>query len=308
MLKIHCLLNCFAAVLREQYDYRPLFWGEWDPSLSLTDMGEITYYSADIHPRTYTDRFRYLYGDAIVEWYEYKQSKESNYEQLRSLLARQQEEHHAIVQVDLFYLPYDKRTYRKTHRPHYIFLQSSDMDWLIDDPYLGWKGTVDEETLKTSFIENSLGGGFILFPERLNAPAADRVSHVFEEMFQKGNNELARACRSVLDDIREQRKGMDMQHLTSSFSQIGIIAQRKLSYIYAFSYFGIEDISEFEIEVQQLVKAWKSMAFLAIKASMSKQETELFKLYDKVNDAEELERTIKEKLWDCYQAWRNNNG
>lgn len=308
MLKIHCLLNCFAAVLRDQYDYRPLFFGEWDPSLSLTETGEITYYSTDIHPGAYMDRFRYLYGDAIVEWYEYTQSKESNYEQLRSILANQQAERPVIAQVDLFYLPYDKRLYRRTHRPHYIFLQSRGMNWLVDDPYLGWEGTVDEEALKSAFIENSLGGGFTLHTERLNAPTPDRVSRLFEKVFQKGGNELPRACRSVLDDIREQRKGMDMQHLVSSFSQIGIIAQRKLSYTYAFSYFGTDDISQFNKEVEQLVKAWKSLAFLAIKASMSNEETELFKLYDKVSGAEELERSIKEKLWDCYQTWRNKNG
>jgi hypothetical protein len=308
VLKVHCLLNCFAAMLEGRHDYRPLFFGEWDSPLTRSGAGEISYFSAEIGHDTYLERFRYLYGDAITEWYSYTQSKERNYQQLCAMLNETPMRSPVIVQVDLYYLPYDKRLYRRAHRPHYIFLRSEEGSLYIDDPYLGWQGAVDEQVVKSAFIENALGGGFALHPERVQAPVPERVSRLFETVFHQGENDLVMNCRGVLDEIQQSQNGMGLQQLSTSFSQIGVIAQRKLSYTYAFHYFGQADPALFEQRVDQLVKMWKSLAFLAIRVSMSNDEKQLRRLEDKLNAAEELERMIKAELWDNYQTWRVENG
>jgi hypothetical protein len=300
MKQIHCFLDCIVDSIYSNYDHRPLLLGVWESSF-IVENNKITYFSEKLTHDRYLKRFNQMYGDKLIEWYEYYSSKENNFKKLVNLANEEKENQVIIVQLDLYYLPYEPRSFMKKHLPHFILINKQDNKWIINDPYLGFKGQVEEEHIKNSFCNNHLGAGFYLHNYPLKNPDSSIISKVFEEDFKIENNLLIQKSREILSfysNNLELAKG-----LQESFSEIGILGKRKISYIAAFELF--ENKSKLIANnVRQLINGWQHFGFLCIKASMSSNKQEnLSKLFNKLSELEMIEKEVKENLWNSYQEW-----
>ncbi|KOR76758.1 DUF6005 family protein [Paenibacillus solani] len=306
MQQIHCLLNSLAHCISPKADARPLFFGAWDTPFAVEE-DRLTYFSTQITNETYVSMFELLYEKKLETWYDYQLSKEANYERLRNLAESVTPGKHLLVQLDLYYLRYETRSFRNIHQPHFvIILQQQDGKWFLLDPYFAWEGILTEEEMYCAFFNNALGGGFFLDTENLLSPLKNAVCAQFEQEFALERNQLAhetkKLVRRFMDEPYEDSKAV----ITKAFSQVGIISKRKWCYVLAFDYFSESeaihsDRQGFD-EVEKLVKGWNAFGYLAIRASMG--VTSLDKLLEKAEQLEIQERQLKEKLWHLYQGWR----
>ncbi|KOP65269.1 hypothetical protein AMS62_08430 [Bacillus sp. FJAT-18019] len=306
MQQIHCLLNSLAHCVSPKADARPLFFGAWDTPFAVEE-DRLTYFSTQITNETYVSMFELLYEKKLETWYDYQLSKEANYERLRNLAESVTPGKHLLVQLDLYYLRYETRSFGNIHQPHFvIILHQQDGKWLLLDPYFAWEGILTEEEMYCAFFNNALGGGFFLDTENLLSPLKNAVCAQFEQEFALERNQLAHETKELVRRFMDEPYEDSKAVITKAFSQVGIISKRKWCYVLAFDYFSESeaihsDRQGFD-EVEKLVKGWNAFGYLAIRASMG--VTSLDKLLEKAEQLEIQERQLKEKLWHLYQGWR----
>ncbi|UNK18923.1 DUF6005 family protein [Paenibacillus sp. N3/727] len=305
MQQIHCLLNCLAHCISPKADARPLFFGAWDTPFAVEE-DRLTYFSTLITNETYVSMFELLYEEKLEAWYDYQLSKEANYERLRHLAESITSGKHLLVQLDLYYLRYETRSFGHIHQPHFvIILHEQDRNWFLLDPYFAWEGFLTEEEMYNAFCNNAFGGGFFLDTLKLLSPLKNAVCEQFEKEFAFERSQLAHETKELvrrfMDEYGNRKAG-----LSKAFSQVGIISKRKWCYALAFDYFGESEANQSDMQVsdqvEKLVKGWNAFGYLAIRASMG--VTSLNDLFQKVEQLEVQERQLKEKLWNVYQGWK----
>ncbi|MBB6690923.1 hypothetical protein H7B90_05845 [Cohnella xylanilytica] len=303
----HCLLSGLAYGLGlAGLDDRPLYIGSWDAPFGVTEDGILSYYSAEITPRSQLDSFVRLYGDGLSEWYDHAADKQANYGSWLETLGAYPSEVH-LLQLDLYYLPYDRRSYRSVHRPHYVIVRGlPGGSYGIRDPYLGWEGELAEDTVREAFFGNPLGGGILLRPAKLHRPEAGQIRSLFEEATEDEGNPLAEAARRrVLDSLPPEK--FDPSTLKEAFAQLGILARRKLGYSRLYGYFAeavSEEAAPYEAELERLVKLWQSFAYSAIRASISGRAEQVSGLLEKLDRLEQLENERRAELIHVYERWK----
>ncbi|MBD7962760.1 DUF6005 family protein [Fictibacillus norfolkensis] len=297
MKSSHCFLDAITSVVGEYQDPRPMLLGVWEADFVIKEQ-KITYFSDAINHDEYLERLNRLYGECAEHWYDYEQSKPNNLEILQELLHSKQDEEY-LVQVDLFYLPYEIRSYQKKHMPHFIRLVKEEERFLVTDPFLDFCGEVDEKDLEDAFLLNELGGGIKLKTSNLKAPSEDEISKIFNSVFRTDN-------RLVTESLRVVKEGAkDRTILREGFLEIGILGKRKLSYLAAFSLFN-RRTPEIENAIIMLSKGWTHLGFLAIKASMAKMKLDIDPLLQKLHQLEQSEHEIKMNLKQSYEEWMNH--
>ncbi|CAM3612062.1 DUF6005 family protein [Marinicrinis lubricantis] len=305
MQQIHCLLNCFAHCITPKADARPLFFGAWDTPFAVEE-DRLTYFSTLITNEAYVSMFERLYAQQLEAWYDYQLSKQDNYIRLKQYIDAVKPGKHLFVQLDLYYLRYETRSFGQVHQPHFVIvLHEQDGRWLIHDPYLSWEGFLTEEEMYSAFCENALGGGFVLDTTKLLSPLKSAVSEHFEKEFVFERNPLAFETKKMVRRFMDESNGDRKAQLAKAFAQVGIIAKRKWSYMLAFDYFGetVNQSHEPGAEhVEKLVKGWNAFGYLAIRASMG--VTSLNELLQKAEQLDVQERQLKDKLWTLYQRWK----
>jgi len=305
----HCLLSGLAYGLGQAgLDDRPLYIGSWDAPFGVTEEGVLSYYSAEITPRSQLDSFIRLYGDGLDEWYDHAEDKQTNYGRWLETLGSHPEEVH-LLQLDLYYLPYDRRSYRSVRRPHYVIVRRlPGGSYGIRDPYLGWEGELAEDTVREAFFGNPLGGGILLRPSELRQPEAGQIRSLFEEATGERGNPLAEAARRrVLDSLPPEK--FEPSTLKEAFAQLGVLARRKFGYSRLYGYFAeavSEEAAPYEAELERLVKLWHSFAYSAIRASLSGQAEQVRGLLEKLDRLERLENERRAELIHVYERWKKS--
>jgi petrobactin synthase len=297
MKSSHCFLDAITSVVGEYQDPRPMLLGVWEADFVIKEQ-KITYFSDAINHDEYLERLNRLYGECAEHWYDYEQSKPNNLEILQELLHSKQDEEY-LVQVDLFYLPYEIRSYQKKHMPHFIRLVKEEERLLVTDPFLDFCGEVDEKDLEDAFLLNELGGGIKLKTSNLKAPSVDEISKIFNSVFRTDNRLVTESLRLVKEGAK------DRTILREGFLEIGILGKRKLSYLAAFSLFN-RRTPEIENAIIMLSKGWTHLGFLAIKASMAKMKLDIDPLLQKLHQLEQSEHEIKMNLKQSYEEWMNH--
>jgi petrobactin synthase len=301
MKSSHCFLDAITSVIEGYQDPRPMLLGVWEADFVIKEQ-KITYFSDAINHDEYLERLNRLYGECAEHWYDYEQSKPNNFETLQGLLNSKQDEEY-LVQLDLFYLPYEIRSYQKKHMPHFIRLVKEEERFFVTDPFLNFCGEVDEKALEDAFLLNELGGGIKLKTSSLKAPSLYEISKIFNTVFRTDNRLVTESLRLVKEGAKDRTK--DRTILREGFLEIGILGKRKLSYLAAFSLFN-RLTPEIENAIIMLSKGWTHLGFLAIKASMAKRELDINPILQKLHQLEQSEHKIKMNLKQSYEEWMNH--
>ncbi|GGF90589.1 DUF6005 family protein [Paenibacillus aceti] len=303
--QIHCLLDCLAYALHPGTDYRPLFIGAWNTPFEVEEDGRISYFSASITNEVYRTMFEQFYRQQLHAWYDHRLNKQQNFERLRRMIMRIQPNQYLLVQLDLFYLKYETRCYRKIHQPHFvIILEEQDQHWSVVDPYFSWEGRLHEEEISSAFCENPLGEGFLLDTTNLSRPDIHSVSSYLEQELVQGHNSLVQEVKETIRKFTDHAAEFPKKRLVRTFSQIGILAKRKLSYQLLYDYLvaSTSPDNDFASKVESLVKGWNAFGYMAIKASMGAAKLE--QLWDKAVQLEQQEEEIKACLRSVQRQWK----
>ncbi|WP_127529297.1 DUF6005 family protein [Paenibacillus kobensis] len=310
MKQAHCFLNGLGYGLEQAgWDERPLYIGAWDAPFSVTEEGKLSYYSADIMPSEYLRLFTRLYGEGAVEWYDYRNGKLDNLKMFLEVLRRNQDLP-VLVQLDLFHMPYQKRTFQTMHQPHFVIVHGIRGDqFVVYDRYFGWEGLVAMSQVQDAFLSNELGGGLLLHPEWLHAPDSSEVAKIFEETIETdpGERSLTGMVRRRVMQTVESPDIYPPGSLKDAFAQLGILSKRKYSYGLLYQYFSEALTQSAELYLERLegfIRMWGALAFLAIRTSMPGRNGEIGLLVDKVEQLHRTEQQLKEELIDVYRRWK----
>ncbi|WP_238651851.1 DUF6005 family protein [Paenibacillus piscarius] len=310
MKQAHCFLNGLGYGLEQAgWDERPLYIGAWDAPFSVTEDGKLTYFSADITPSEYLQMFTRLYGEGAVEWYDYGGDKLVNLKKFLEVL-RRYPELPVLVQLDLFHMPYQKRTFQTMHQPHFVIVHGMrGGQFMVYDRYFEWEGLVAASHVHDAFLSNELGGGLLLHPEWLHAPDAHEVARIFEAAIatDPGERSLTGTVRRRIMQTAESPDRYPPAALKDAVSQLGILAKRKYSYGLLYQYFSEalnQGTEKYQEQLEGFIRMWSTLAYLAIRTSMPGRTGETGLLVDKVEQLHRTEQQLKEELTDVYHRWK----
>ncbi|QMV40609.1 hypothetical protein FPL14_04865 [Cohnella cholangitidis] len=290
---IHCLLDCYASVLKEdaRFDYRPLYVGAWNAYFDANEKG-IYYYSDTADPYDWQDRFETLYGNAVKHWFDRDKNKYENYAVLKNRMADGRASSVSVVMADLYYLPYSNQ-YRSNHTPHYVIVKHrKDTQWHLKDPFFSWEGYVSNIDMWNAFYFMNFGMGFEINAQALHSPATSVISRLFEqEMHLRPSRLLVEfekfVCRSI-----ESNEGYAPKTLFESIKLAGVISKRFVGYVHAFEYF--EATSDYcaaagSAIIADLLKGWENLILAVLRYQVQDKKVDLQAFSAKVDYLRKLE-------------------
>lgn len=307
--QVHCLLDSIRWVLEKEgvNQCLPLYFGAWDCPFDINDEGSITYFSDKLSSGISKEALSGLYNLSLTTWYDYKADKQTNWRRFLQLSRKASAGDYLLPQLDLFELSYMKTCYKTIHRPHFVIATPETSDrWRIIDPFFEFEGTIPKGELEAAFCQNSLGDGYAAQPESLQAPSEPAAARFFESSWEREEPTLAEAFISLLERV-QRNDGEGMRQLASSVEQLGIIADRKQSYLYAFAYFKGDKFASLEQEqewITHLLKGWRSVAYASIRLAIKDDRQGLAPLIHKVKSLDVEEEVLRHQLWRSYEHWR----
>lgn len=309
---IHCLLDCFASVVKEdgQFDYRPLYIGIWNDSFGVTEQG-IYYYSDASGRIDWPDRFNQLYGNSLTLWFSSQVSKPDNLLLMCNLAGKMTSQEVIIIRVDVHYLPYCQH-YQAKHTPHFLIIDYLDGDqWHIRDPYFGWEGYLDQDTLWNAFGFMGSTVGYLINRRSFNEPDRQTVSLLMKEEAGLSSNRLAAEVETFVQIALQQNEGCIPKSLFASIEQVGVISKRLYGYLPVLSYFSETDIGDgkpYSGQTSELVKGWESLMLSIARLGILGREADLRSIKDKLRRVEGMEAVLRRQLADIYGTWAEKYG
>lgn len=318
-MRIHCLYSCLSEIIRQRSDadYRPFYFGVWDAAFTVTEDGALSYYAGDKSYHNILPWFQELFGAAVTEWFDDRQSIEVNREKLLQLVEEQQEGEYIIVQVDLDLLPDREIKVQARPFPHYLMVSGSEdaQTWLVSDPDFRWEGKLPKDVVLNAFEKNPVGGGFYVDAKRIQQPASASIARLFETTFIPHKNELTLALRGIIERAASSSdKDDELAKLIPALKQLKVLSVRKYGYEYAIQYFQEESpysrdhFLRWAYVIEDLVEGFSTFQYMAIKLAMSGNTSLVQILLDNLDELDEMEQQIKDEVGKLYAEWLSRNG
>ncbi|RCX17326.1 hypothetical protein DFP94_10950 [Fontibacillus phaseoli] len=309
-LETQCLLDCFAFALSEQpsYDYRPLYFGAWNPQFALNQAGTISYYSKFITSDVFLERFQYLYRQPITVWHNLKKSRRKNFQYLLRDITSKPDHCYHIILVDGYYLCYPNQCYKIKHAPHIVMLESyhPTEGWSVIDPYFGWRGVIDHQSMAQAFGCGKLIAGFRLDKRDIQVPDFTSVCALFESTLSLESNDLIDLMKPLFQQALQTGSEYSMRNLSEALAEIGTMGKRKNAYLTAVGFFsdGTDPDPRITESSSKLIARWNSLSIQGVRLGIVPSLVNAEKLYELLLEIESLEQDIKTMLWSLYMQWR----
>jgi hypothetical protein len=313
VIRVHCFVSCLCESLNkvEGVDQRPFYFGVWDAAFFVAEGHRLAYHSPAVDQSFFCRWYEELYGARIEKWYGDALDKRANIERLCALVEDRPASRKVLVMLDLFRLPERENKFNQDPFPHYVMLETTpdSEQWLMSDPDFRWQGVLPKSRILDAVASPAVAGGYFFDESRVRAHTDDAVRRYFEVCFREFDNPFTDAIRRIAVAHLEGRDGVELTGLSAALREIPVLAIRKYAYEHGLAFFFRElglDRAEFDVlcdEVDELVKAYTTVQFRAMKLAMSGDHglaEGLFALLDQ-QDARELR--VKHALGGLFRRW-----
>lgn len=312
MIRVHCFVSCLCESLKkvESVDQRPFYFGVWDAEFFVTEKYELAYHSPEVDQTFFCHWYEELYGARVEKWYAGDRDKADNIARLCSLIEDRPPSRKVLVMLDLFQLPERENKFNQDPFPHYVMLETTPDPglWLMLDPDFRWEGVLPKSRILEAVASPAAAGGYFFDESRVRAHTDAAARRYFEVCFRELDNPFTNAIRRIVQ-AHLGRGDLELAALSPALREIPVLAIRKYAYEHGFAFFfrelGLER-REFDVlcdEVDELVKAYTTVQFRAMKLALSGDRAlagGLFELLDR-QDARELR--IKRALGELFRRW-----
>lgn len=315
-LKVHCFISCLCDGLKKSgIDHRPFYFGVWDAKFAISDQFGLQYHSPDITQDFFRDWFTRLYKVPIHQWYDPHRSKTENLETLIELVDNRSESVSVMVMLDMFHLPERENKFNQNPFPHFLMLRTTtDPDtWFVHDPDFRWEGVIARNKVAHAIMRPTVGGGYVFDNATAQSPNPDDISAFFEACFIRDRNPLVDAVCTIVNAHVEQRNGLRISNLAVAVRELPVIIIRKYAYEHGFAFFWRAlklPAAEFETwceVIDSLVQALKSLHYACMKLSQTQDLNHLSNVHDKIREANDLEKRIKDRLGEIFLQWKESH-
>jgi hypothetical protein len=305
--QVHCLLDCYAAVLKKdgRFDYRPFYLGVWNAYFEVNSSG-ISYYSETVDElKKWRERFELIYGISVNHWYRKHEEKRVNLTILSDLMKNNEPHKHSIIMVDLFFLSYSY-LFQSKHTPHFIIVDHLLEDrWYVIDPYFSWEGYISQAELWNAFMRE--GTGMTIDTRGINRLDVNSISRLFEEEMSISPNKLLLELDKLVRDSVENNGGYAPKTLLASIQHVAVISKRFGGYRYTLHYFLEGCTTEAEkgsLMITEFVRGFESLMFILARYEILNRKVDLGLFAEKLERLNKLEVEIKQEITRAFTQWK----
>lgn len=313
MIRVHCFVSCVCESLKrvEGVDQRPYYFGVWDAPFFIDDDYVLGYHSPGSDQSFFCAWYERLYGAPIRSWYDREASKEANVLRLQELIETRPPGRNVMVMLDLYRLPERENKFNQNPFPHYVMLQATtDPEaWLMQDPDFRWEGVLAKARVLDAVASPAVAGGYVFDEAPIRPAAESAVREYFRTCLRFPENPFADGIRAIVRAHLDGRAPGGLAKLASALRQIPVLAIRKYAYEHGFAFFWRAlalDVAEFERwceAVDELVRGFTAVQYRAMKLSMSSDRALAGGVFELLDQQDELERRIKQRLTEVYRMW-----
>jgi hypothetical protein len=312
VIRVHCFVSCVCESLKRVpgVDQRPYYFGVWDAPFSVTDELALAYHAPGSQQTFFCTWYERLYGAAIREWYIHAASREVNLRRLEGLVEDRPRGRNVMVMLDLFRLPERENKFNQNPFPHYVMLRttSDPEQWLMQDPDFRWEGALPKSRILEAARSPAVAGGY-WFDDGDIRPAPDAVVREYFRACFNERNPFTDAIRAIVQAHLDGRAPGGLTSLAGALRQIPVLAIRKYAYEHGLAFFWRAlalDVPDFDAwceQIDALVKGFTAVQYRAMKLSMSGDRSLAAGVLELLEQQDELERRIKQRLHGVYDEW-----
>lgn len=309
-IKVHCVMSCMCEVVKRHsdVDYRPFYFNVWEEQFGVSEAG-LSYYSSSFTPARLMHWFQRMFGVLTVQWHDPQQDAAANAAKLVELVEQAGPERHVVVQIDMSLMPERENKFNLNPFPHYVMVSATEREeeWFMLDADMKWEGLVSRDQVLQAFIQNVYPDGFYMDASAIRKPSPDDVIAYFYDGFHLEKNELVSGLRTLVGQCAEDPDKLSA--LGDALKHLYVIVIRKYGYDYALMFFhdelGLprENYEHWAQQIRDLVQAFNTLQFLAVKMSLTGGTKQLASIMDTLTKAEAIERGIKSELERELHLW-----
>ncbi|QJC52809.1 Petrobactin biosynthesis protein AsbE [Paenibacillus albicereus] len=314
-IKIHCLMSCLCEIVkrRGEADHRPFYFGVWDAEFDVTADGRLAYHSERLSHQRRFDDYERLFGLRAERWHDPGLSPERNVQRLLELMEAQPEHRYLLVMLDMSRLPDRETKAGMSPFPHYLMVSKTDRDdtWFVFDPDFRWEGEAKRDDVVAAILAmGEDGAGYSIDAGEVGSPSLELVDAYFRETFRPERNELTEQVRAIVTRAADAGSPEALAHLLPALKQLKVLAIRKYGYEYALMYFqdtlgySRDHFLKWANRVEDLCQTYSTAHYLSVKIAMTGKKALVETLLESLDEADEIERGIKEEVWRQYDGWR----
>jgi petrobactin synthase len=316
-IKVHCFVSSVChAVKQKQLDHRPFFFGVWDAGFAIDESWRLAYHAPEINHDFFRDWFERLYGPEVRQWYRADDTKLGNLATMLELLEHKKPSEYLMVMLDLFHLPERENKFNQNPFPHYLMLEKTDDPgvWIVLDPDFRWEGRIDRQKVIDAIMQPTVAGGFIFDAADIRKPSAVGVRDYFLACFHEDDNLLTRATRDIVRAHVEGSDGVKLSELSTALRELPVISIRKYALEHGFAFFwrslqlsnaGFETICD---DIEALIQEFKALHYAIMKLSRTGDEALAAGIFEKLDELDAMERSLKGRLAQTYRVWCDTRG
>lgn len=313
-IKVHCFVSCLCEPIKKipDVDQRPFYFGVWDAELFVDERYRLSYHSPNVDHGFFVEWYQRLYGIQLSSWYDHSASKAANLQRLRQLLQSRQSQQWIMVMLDLYQLPERENKFNKNPFPHYVMLENMtdpELIWMWD-PDFRWQGALNRERVFNAVAQATVAGGYTFFTDAIRTPDIQTLDEYFVTCLFRARNPMTDAVRTIIRAHVAGSNGLSPADLPLALKELPVLAIRKYAYEHGLAFFwrdmALPD-QEFEdwcVVVDQLVKAYDRVQFLAVKYAQQPDADILGEIEECLDAQNAREFQIKERLSQVHQMWR----
>ncbi|WP_110112451.1 DUF6005 family protein [Bacillus sp. CGMCC 1.16541] len=313
MIKVHCFVSCVCEVIKKasNVDHRPYYFGVWDADFDVLEGAVLSYHSERIDHDFFKNWYELLYGIQLHQWYDEEQSKEENVQRMLELIENKPNYRHVMVMIDLSMLPERENKFHQRPFPHYVMLDTTEKEdeWFMFDPDFRWKGVLPKDKILGAIREPSVKGGYYFDADHITPTSSETIEAYFKTCLKHHENPMTDAVRFIVKEYTTGNEKHRLSELTTALKQLPVLAIRKYAYEHAYAYFwellGYEE-DDFEAwcdEIELLVKGYTTVQYRAMKLALTGNLEDAKGIYEKLDELDEREFTIKRGLQKCFDEW-----
>jgi acyl carrier protein len=314
-IKVHCFVSCLCEPIKKipGIDHRPFYFGVWDAELFVDEQYRLSYHSVDVVHDFFVDWYQRLYGINLLPWYDHRLSKIANIQRLNHLLLARRPDQWVMVMLDLYQLPERENKFNKNPFPHYVMLENMadpELVWMWD-PDFRWQGALNRPRVFNAVAQTAVAGGYTFCIGGVKAPDIQMLDEYFVASMVHERNPMTDAVRDIVHAHAAQCNGLAPADLPQALRELPVLAIRKYAYEHGLAFFW-RDLAlpeqEFEdwcLVVEQLVKAYDRVQFLAIKYAQQLDADVLWEIEQCLRAQDVREFQIKERLCQVHRMWRH---
>lgn len=313
-IKVHCFVSCLCEPIKKipEMDHRPFYFGVWDAELFIDEHYRLSYHSPSVDHGFFVEWYQRLYGIQLSSWYDHSASKIANLQRLRQLLQSRQSQQWIMVMLDLYQLQERENKFNKNPFPHYVMLENMtdpELIWMWD-PDFRWQGALNRERVFNAVAQTTVAGGYTFSTKAIRTPDIQTLDEYFVTCLFRARNPMTDAVRTIIRAHDAGSDGLSPADLPLALKELPVLAIRKYAYEHGLAFFwrdmALPD-QEFEgwcVVVEQLVKAYDRLQFLAVKYAQQPDAAILGEIEECLDAQDAREFKIKERLSHVHLMWR----